>query len=51
MNAVRLRKENQIISAQDKVDMALMKAEEEKKKEAKLLSEFRELVQTKRRGV
>ncbi len=45
MTAVRLRKENQVLSAEDKRTMALLALEERKKKETELLGEFRSMIQ------
>ncbi|KAI9019050.1 DUF926-domain-containing protein [Hyaloraphidium curvatum] len=47
MNAVRVRKENQVISAEEKRAMLLFNQEEKLKKETKIISEFRDLVQQK----
>ncbi|ORZ33055.1 ras-induced vulval development antagonist-domain-containing protein, partial [Catenaria anguillulae PL171] len=47
MNAVRLRKENQVISAEERRKLLLMKAEEKTKKEAVIMSDFKELVDRK----
>ena len=47
MEAVRLRKENQVYSADEKRALAMYNREEKAKRENKILAEFRELVQTK----
>ena len=44
MNAVRMRKENQIYSAEEKAALAMLNFEENKKKEQKLLAEMKALV-------
>ena len=41
MNAVRLRKENQVYSAEEQRALALITLEEKQQKEAELLQEFR----------
>ena len=46
MNAVRMRKENQVISAEEKRSILKMQAEEKAKKEAEIISQFREMVDT-----
>lgn len=43
MEAVRVRKENQIYSADERRALAMFSYEENQKKEAKLLQQFREL--------
>ena len=47
MEAVRIRKENQIYSADDKHALALYNHEERKKRENRILSEFRTMVHKK----
>ncbi len=47
MEAVRLRKENQIYSAEEKRALAMFSKEERLKRENKILGQFRELVQDK----
>lgn len=44
MNAVRMRKENQIYSAEEKAALAMLNFEENKKKEALLLADMKALV-------
>ncbi|KAL0483548.1 hypothetical protein AKO1_014522 [Acrasis kona] len=44
MNAVRLRKENQVISAEDRKRMALLSHEEKTKKENRLVQQFRDMI-------
>ncbi|SNX86431.1 related to UPF0396 protein UM04995 [Melanopsichium pennsylvanicum] len=46
MNAVRMRKENQVISAEEKRTMLRLQAEENAKKEREIVSQFKELVDT-----
>lgn len=50
MEAVRLRKENQIYSADEKRALASFNREERLKRENKILSGFREMVQRKTKG-
>ena len=47
MNAVRLRKENQIYSAEEKRALAMFNYEEKQKRESQILADFRSLVQSK----
>ena len=47
MNAVRLRKENQIYSAEEKRALAMFNYEEKQKRESQILADFRTLVQEK----
>ena len=47
MEAVRLRKENQIYSADEKRALAMFSKEERQKRENKILGDFREMVQEK----
>jgi len=47
MEAVRLRKENQIYSADEKRALAMFSKEERQKRENKILSQFREMIETK----
>lgn len=42
MNAVRIRKENQVISAEEKRGILKMQAEEKAKREGQIVSSFRE---------
>lgn len=44
MNAVRIRKENQIYTAEEKAALAMFNFEENKRKEAKILEDMRKLV-------
>ena len=44
MNAVRIRKENQIYSAEEKAALAMYNFEENKRKEAKILEDMKMLV-------
>ena len=46
MNAVRIRKENQIYSAEEKRALAMFNYEEKQKRESQILADFRQLVQT-----
>jgi len=48
MEAVRLRKENQVYSADEKRALAMYNREEKAKRENKVLADFRELVQIKK---
>ncbi|XP_060470156.1 NKAP-like protein [Panthera onca] len=50
MEAVRLRKENQIYSADEKRALASFNQEERRKRENKILASFREMVYRKTRG-
>ena len=50
MNAVRLRKENQIYSAEEQRALALITLEENQQKEQALLQDFREMLQDKLSG-
>lgn len=47
MEAVRLRKENQIYSADEKRALAMFSKEERQKRENVILSQFRDMVETK----
>jgi hypothetical protein len=47
MNAVRLRKENQVYSAEEKRALALITMEEKTQKEASLMKDFRTMLQEK----
>ena len=47
MNAVRVRKENQIYSAEEKRALQMFNYEEKQKREAQILADFRSLVQNK----
>jgi len=47
MNAVRIRKENQIYSAEEKRALQMFNYEEKQKRENQILADFRQLVQTK----
>eukprot|EP00128_Syssomonas_multiformis_P008787 Colp12_sorted_trinity150504_noHs@8654 len=47
MEAVRLRKENQVYSAEERRQLALFNQEEKQKHEAKVMASFREMVQKK----
>ncbi|XP_035223541.1 NKAP family protein CG6066-like [Stegodyphus dumicola] len=44
MEAVRLRKENQIYSADEKRALAMFNREERQKRETKILSQFKEMI-------
>ncbi|GAB0090637.1 CG6066 [Sergentomyia squamirostris] len=50
MEAVRIRKENQIYSADEKRALAMFSKEERQKRENKILSQFREMVNSKLKG-
>lgn len=45
MNAVRIRKENQVYTLEEKRALAMMTHEQNMKKEAKIVEEFREMIQ------
>ncbi|OMJ18939.1 NKAP-like protein, partial [Smittium culicis] len=47
MNAVRLRKENQIISAEEKRQLLIYNQDERLKRESKIVSDFREILSSK----
>lgn len=44
MNAVRIRKENQVYTAEEKAALAMFNYEENKRKEAKILDDMKRLV-------
>lgn len=50
MNAVRMRKENQVISAEEKRGILKLQKEERERREAILREEFKELVEDKLKG-
>lgn len=50
MNAVRIRKENQVYSAEEQRALALITLEENQKKEAALMDDFREMLQEKQKA-
>lgn len=45
MNAIRMRKENQVYSAEEKAALAMLNFEEQKKKEAKIIDDMKKLVE------
>lgn len=47
MEAVRLRKENQIYSADEKRALAMFSKEERTKRENRILTQFRDMIDTK----
>jgi len=47
MNAVRIRKENQVYSAEEQRALALITLEEKQQKEAKLLEDFKTMLKSK----
>eukprot|EP00475_Leptophrys_vorax_P042643 TRINITY_DN8042_c0_g2_i1.p1 TRINITY_DN8042_c0_g2~~TRINITY_DN8042_c0_g2_i1.p1 ORF type:complete len:277 (+),score=77.08 TRINITY_DN8042_c0_g2_i1:43-831(+) len=47
MNAIRIRKENQVIAAEEARAMSLLQFEEKAKKEQKLIADFRNIVEKK----
>lgn len=47
MNAVRLRKENQVYSAEEKKALAMINFEENLQKESKVIGEFRKILSDK----
>ena len=44
MNAVRIRKENQVISAEEKRALMMYNQEQKLKREAQIISEFRQML-------
>ena len=48
MNAVRIRKENQIYSAEEKKALAIITFEEKQQKENKVVSDFRQMLTTRK---
>ena len=44
MNAVRLRKENQVYSAEEKKALAIITLEEKQQKENKVIGDFRQML-------
>ena len=50
MEAVRIRKENQIYSADEKRALAMFSKEERQKRENKILSQFKDMVNSKLKG-
>lgn len=49
MNAVRIRKENQVYSAEEQRALALLTMEENQQKEAKLMEDFRTMLKEKKK--
>ena len=47
MNAIRIRKENQVYSAEEKRALALFNYEQQQQRENKVLAEFREMAQAR----
>lgn len=47
MEAVRIRKENQIYSADEKRALAMFSKDERQKRENKILGQFKEMIQSK----
>ncbi len=47
MNAIRIRKENQVYSAEEKRALAMLNFEERENKEKKILSDFRTMLQSR----
>ncbi len=45
MNAIRMRKENQVYSAEEKAALAMLNFEEQKKKEAQIIDDMKRLVE------
>jgi len=45
MNAIRMRKENQVYTAEEKAALAMLNFEENKKKEAKIIEDMKRLVE------
>lgn len=50
MNAVRIRKENQVYTALEKKALALIQLEEKKQKDAALVADFRQLLEKRQQG-
>ena len=48
MNAVRIRKENQVYSAEEQRALALITMEENQQKEAQLMEDFRTMLKAKK---
>ena len=44
MNAIRIRKENQVYSAEEKAALAMINHEEKAKREAKVMNDLKRLV-------
>jgi len=51
MNAIRIRKENQVYSAEEKRALSLLNMEEKENKEKKLLADFRKYLIEKEAGI
>jgi hypothetical protein len=51
MNAIRLRKENQVYSAEEKRALAMISIEERQQKENKVVGEFRKLLSDKMKAL
>lgn len=49
MNAVRVRKEQQVINSQDKIELIRSKKEEADRKEGEIISQFKEIVEERLR--
>jgi len=49
MNAVRIRKENQVYSAEEQRALALLTMEENQQKEAQLMEDFRIMLKEKKK--
>lgn len=47
MNAIRIRKESQIYSAEEKRALAMLNFEEQRNKEKRLMADFRKFIQQK----
>lgn len=47
MNAVRMRKENQVISAEEKRGILKLQKEEKEKREGLIVSQFKEMIEDK----
>ena len=45
MNAIRIRKENQVYSAEEKAALAMINHEEKEKREAKVMADLKRLVE------
>lgn len=51
MNAVRIRKENQVYSAEEQRALAMITMEENQQKEAQLMEDFRTMLKSKKAAI
>lgn len=49
MNEIRMRKENQVYSAEEKRALALLSLEESQRKESKLMADMRQFLEQKQK--